>query len=271
MALHHIGGKEVSLQTEVNLDDTAPYRVFYEIEPYPNDQGLIQRVIDNHKFYNLILTWRERILHACPNAINFLYAGPYLAVSGNDLIIPAHVGLPTPDGISRWVSTLHPAKKFAASFITSSKDGLPGHIFRQQVFSRLPEVIGSCSLPIQKHRSCYPAGHLSEVDRGRFFTEFQYHIAAENCQFNNWMTEKLFDCFMARTIPIYWGCPNLGEYFNLDGVIRVNTCDDVIQALQNITPDTYAEKSAAIEDNFNRCVAVYCQPNRLGAIIEENL
>jgi hypothetical protein len=93
----------------------------------------------------------------------------------------------------------------------------------------------------------------------------------ENCQYNNWMTEKLFDCFMAKTIPIYWGCPNLGEYFNLDGVIRFENYDDLIRALQSITSDMYREKAAAIEDNFNRTVATYCQPNRLGKILEANL
>ena len=270
MTLHRIGGKDVSLQTVVDLTDTAPYRVFYEIEPYPNDTGLVQRVIDNHKFYNLILTWRERILRACPNAVKFLYAGPYLFATGNALVIPAHVGIPSGPLESRYVSFLNPAKKFAVSFLTSSKDGLPGHKFRQEIFSRLPDSIGSCSLPIQKFRSYYPSIHIPEADRGRFFTDYQYHIAVENCQFNNWMTEKLFDCFMARTIPIYWGSPNVVEDFNTDGMFIVQNYDDLVTVLQNIGPDTYSSKAVAIEDNFNR-VQFYNQPNRLGRIIEENL
>ena len=27
------------------------------------------------------------------------------------------------------------------------------------------------------------------------------------------MTEKLYDCFLSMTLPIYWGCPNVDEYY----------------------------------------------------------
>lgn len=262
---HLINGKVTSLQTVVDLTDKSPYKVFYEIEPAPEDRGLIQRVIDNQAFYNLILTWRESILQSCPNAVKFLYAGPYMIPSGDRLVIPSHVGhYTTPE--PRDVGPLHTEKKFAASMIASYKDALPGHILRRGIITRLPETVGQ--LPIHKHSS---PPHIPEVERGRLFTEFQYAIAVENCNYNNWMTEKLFDCFVARTIPIYWGCPNLGEYFNLDGIFQVANYEDVVRVLESITPDTYREKAAAIEDNFNRCVDVYCKPYRLGVILEANL
>ena len=85
------------------------------------------------------------------------------------------------------------------------------------------------------------------------------------------MTEKLFDCFIGKAITIYWGCPNVEEYFNMDGVLRFENYDDLIRVLQSITPDTYQEKAAAIEDNFNRTISTYSQTNRLGKVIEENL
>ncbi len=264
MAIEIIGGKEVSLQTVVDLGDTAPYRVFLEVEPYPSDQGLVQRVIDNHKFYNLILTWRESILQACPNAVEYLHAGPYLSILGNDFVIPSHVGwYTTPE--PRYVCPLNSAKTFSVSFLTSHMNSLPGHHLRQEVFSRLPESVGA--LPIWKHHN---PPRVCEVQRGHLFTDFQYHIAIENCQFNNWMTEKLFDCFVGKAIPVYWGCTNLEKYFNMDGVLRFENYDDLIRVLQSITPETYKEKAAAIEDNFNRTVATYSR-YRLGEIIEANL
>ena len=260
-----VGGKEVSIRSDVDLSDPAPYRVFHDHEPYPSDQGLVQRVIDNHNFYDLILTWRESILQSCPNAVKFLFAGPYLSILGNEFVIPSHVGWYTTSE-PRYVGPLNSTKALSASFLTSHMNSLSGHHLRQEIFSRLPESVGV--LPIHKHRS---PPRIDEDERGHFFTDFQYHVSVENCQYNNWMTEKLFDCFMAKTIPIYWGCPNLGEYFNLDGVIRFENYDDLIRALQSITPDMYREKAAAIEDNFNRTVATYGQPNRLGKILEANL
>ena len=31
-------------------------------------------------------------------------------------------------------------------------------------------------------------------------------------------TEVLLDCFRVGSIPIFWGCPNIGEYFDVDGM-----------------------------------------------------
>jgi hypothetical protein len=28
----------------------------------------------------------------------------------------------------------------------------------------------------------------------------------------NWVTEKIVDCVITGTVPIYWGAPNIGEY-----------------------------------------------------------
>lgn len=38
---------------------------------------------------------------------------------------------------------------------------------------------------------------------------YEYSIAIENCCEKNYVTEKLFDCFLCDTIPIYYGCPNI--------------------------------------------------------------
>src|ERR1035438_4946916 len=110
-----VGDKEVSIRSDVDLEDHSLYRVFHDHEPYPTDQGLVQKVIDNHKFYNLILTWRESILQACPNAVKFLWAGPYISILGNDFVIPAHVGWVTTPG-PRYVAPLNVPKTFSASF-----------------------------------------------------------------------------------------------------------------------------------------------------------
>jgi hypothetical protein len=42
----------------------------------------------------------------------------------------------------------------------------------------------------------------------------QYHFALcfENMILKGWMTEKLFDCFFAGTVPVYWGTPDIAEH-----------------------------------------------------------
>ena len=42
---------------------------------------------------------------------------------------------------------------------------------------------------------------------------YSYSIAIENNCINNYFSEKFTDCILAWTIPIYYGCPNIGKYF----------------------------------------------------------
>ena len=44
-------------------------------------------------------------------------------------------------------------------------------------------------------------------------TNYEYSIAMENSQQKNYFTEKLADVYLSWSVPIYWGAPNLGEYF----------------------------------------------------------
>ena len=65
-------------------------------------------------------------------------------------------------------------------------------------------------------------------------------------------TEKLIDCFQTKTIPIYYGCSNISDYFNIDGIMIAYNIDDIINICNNVKPDYYESKIEAIEDNYNR-------------------
>ena len=43
--------------------------------------------------------------------------------------------------------------------------------------------------------------------------DYRYALAFENCRQANYFTEKLLDAWLAWAMPIYWGCPNLSDYF----------------------------------------------------------
>ena len=78
----------------------------------------------------------------------------------------------------------------------------------------------------------------------------QFHICIENSKQNNYFTEKLIDCFVTKTIPIYWGCPNLHKFFDLSGIIIANSLDEIIEKCNSLTPETYEKMKEGIEKNF---------------------
>ena len=80
----------------------------------------------------------------------------------------------------------------------------------------------------------------------------QFHIVIENVKRNYWFTEKLIDSFKTKSVPVYWGCPNINKYFNTDGIIIVNSLDDIINTCNNLTEEDYLKRLSAIEENYEK-------------------
>ena len=73
---------------------------------------------------------------------------------------------------------------------------------------------------------------LPEDDKKHLFKS-QFSIAIESTSVENYFSEKLIDCLITKTIPIYWGCPNIEEFFDTRGMIIVNSVDDLIKKVNN--------------------------------------
>jgi len=73
---------------------------------------------------------------------------------------------------------------------------------------------------------------------------FSYTI--ENCSEQGYYTEKINDCFLTGTIPIYWGDPDIGNVYNTDGIIFLDELDS-----SKITKKYYDSRIKVIEENYN--------------------
>lgn len=79
------------------------------------------------------------------------------------------------------------------------------------------------------------------TDSKKWILGTQFSIAIENCNQRNYMSEKLLDCFMTLTVPIYIGCPNVADYFDARGLLCAKDLDDVIRICNSLTPEKYAQ------------------------------
>ncbi|MEO8523273.1 MAG: glycosyltransferase family 10 [Caldimonas sp.] len=52
-----------------------------------------------------------------------------------------------------------------------------------------------------------PAASKSET-----ISKYRFALCFENSVLKGWMTEKLFDCFFAGTVPVYWGAPDVLDW-----------------------------------------------------------
>lgn len=82
--------------------------------------------------------------------------------------------------------------------------------------------------------------------------DYQFQIVVENEVSDYWFTEKICDCFATGTIPVYFGCRSIGDFFNPSGIIHFETLDDLKEILDQCNSALYEKKLDAVQDNFNR-------------------
>jgi hypothetical protein len=63
--------------------------------------------------------------------------------------------------------------------------------------------------------------------------------------------------FCDKNNPHYWGCPNIGEFFNEEGVIKFNTLEELDSILNNLDLEYYEKLQNVIEENYEKSKQYY--------------
>lgn len=67
---------------------------------------------------------------------------------------------------------------------------------------------------------------------------YRFAVCYENLILPGWVTEKMIDCLLAGTVPIYWGAPDITDYVPEDCFIdrrRFETYDDLLAFLRSVS------------------------------------
>ena len=75
------------------------------------------------------------------------------------------------------------------------------------------------NLDIKTQQSIKILKPRSVNDKISTMSEYKFALCFENCVFPGYITEKIFDCFAAGTIPIYLGAPDISDYIPADTFI----------------------------------------------------
>ena len=82
--------------------------------------------------------------------------------------------------------------------------------------------------------------------------DYRYNICIENAQEAYLFTEIIICAFANQTIPIYLGATKIGDFFNTDGIIQIDTKSDIKKVLKECTKEEYERRLPAILDNYER-------------------
>ena len=204
--------------------------------PYHTDEAI--RVIDK---YEHVYTFNSKILLLFPNKTT-RYLGNYATVSLSE-------GTNKKFSISGWAST-------------KIYNNAPGHHLRLDIYMKQLQL-PHCKFFRSSSRNADGGPPLEEIcsnpllgpdflggGKSCLFDEFQFSIVIENSQQENYFTEKIIDCLITKTIPIYWGCPNISEFFDTTGWLFFETFENLLQELQKLDETYYEKYQDVINKNY---------------------
>lgn len=68
-----------------------------------------------------------------------------------------------------------------------------------------------------------------------YYLDHKFSFAFENSAGPGYITEKILNSYLAHTVPIYWGAPEIEEYFNLESFIHCRPDDITSDRPSNFT------------------------------------
>lgn len=179
-----------------------------------------------HRRFHRILTCNEALLKAVPNGIYFPFGWTW---------------------VPEW-RELDLTKTRDISLIASAKRDLVGHKLRHDMVDWIRASGLEPSIDIVG-RGYRPLERKSEG-----LASYRYSLVIENVREKSYFTEKLIDAFLCRTVPIYWGAPDIRNFFDPEGMIICETMDDLKAAIGSANAADYATRDAAMTRNQERAV-----------------
>jgi len=222
------------------IDSNADYNVLCLLE----SESIVPNFSDNElNKFDLIITWREDILNRFSNSIKMIYG-------------------------TTWIdqSKLNFKKEDKVSFLLSDKNFTKGHKLRQELYQVLSQINDLNGLSLFSIKTPPRINFKEEV-----LNSYKFSIIIENEKNNNYITEKIIDCFATKTIPIYWGSPNISEYFDANGIITFNSFSNFFEIVSKINNNTYNYLNEAIENNYNESKKYWSYWERIEDIIRKEL
>lgn len=97
----------------------------------------------------------------------------------------------------------------------------------------------------------FPSSKEKINNKNEVLKNYKFSICYENQRnIKGYVTEKIFDCFYAKTIPIYWGADNIENYIPRDCYIdkrEFKTYEELYEYINNMSEEEYNRKIKNIE------------------------
>lgn len=146
------------------------------------------------------------------------------------------------------LSELHKEDKIV--WITSDQKASKGHRERMIFLDKLKQLL---------FVDLYGRGIKPINDKWDVLHTAKYAIAYENFRNDYYWTEKIMDCYLSYTMPIYYGCSKIDDFFPKNSYIQLDPKDKHIDLFlkEIVQSNSWEENIEAIVEARNRVLNQY--------------
>lgn len=154
------------------------------------------------------------------------------------------------------------------SIIVSNKSFTPGHKKRLEFCLKLKEYFGD-------KIDIFGRGINEFDDKWDVLAPYKYSIAIENSAEQDYVSEKIGDCFTSLTFPFYYGCPNIDKYYNSDSYKLIDidnfekSCTIIEEIINN--ENHYNKHLNSLIDSKNKYINKYSLIPLISGFVEKNI
>lgn len=195
----------------------STYKIGWLLETREVNEGTYNNFESFKDRYDFIMTHDQKLLDEYPDKTRF-------TVFGGTWIEEENYGV-------------HP-KTENVSMIYSDKRNFTGHKLRHEIAEKVSGVEfygGATPRPVFRKE-------MALVD-------YRYSIVIENSKTPNYFTEKLIDSLIVGTIPVYWGAPNIGDFFDVRGMIIIEDGSNIQEVVDSLNEEDYNSRMEYVRKN----------------------
>lgn len=137
-------------------------------------------------------------------------------------------------------------KSKLCSMLIGSKLSTDGHRIRHDI----ADMIEREGYPVDFYGVRGEPVEYGQDTKLKVLSDYCFSIVTETCREDNLFTEWLLDCFAVGTVPIFWGAPNIHDFFVADGILQFDTVDRLQKVLSRLSTALWAEKLSAAYTNL---------------------
>lgn len=102
---------------------------------------------------------------------------------------------------------------------------------------------------------CFGRGICAIEGKREAIAPYRFSVAMENAAADDYFSEKLVDCVLLETVPIYYGWPAAAAFLDARGLLTFSTREELAIILDQITPELYETMRPFVRANKERIIA----------------